>query len=176
MVDGRSDKCTFRIKYSTSPSEAEVEYLMECANWAPTHHNTQPWRYVVIAGTNNIIGKSRFIIHNPTFLRSVTGDKQRDKVITTYFLEFWHFLNGSFFNVVHVDLLCTQICNFLGLLEDIIILFYLISWRISYMHRKFNNISNHSRGIARNSLKIFPCPNFQILKKLPNFFFFLWGG
>jgi len=42
-------------------SEAEVEYLMECANWAPTHHNTQPWRYVVIAGTNNIIDYFDFL-------------------------------------------------------------------------------------------------------------------
>ena len=44
------------------------------------------------------------------------------------------------------------------------------------MHRKFNNISNHSRGYVQNTLKIFPCPHFQILKKLPQFFFVGGGG
>ena len=33
-----------------SVSRAEVEQLLEAANWAPTHGRTEPWRYVVIQG------------------------------------------------------------------------------------------------------------------------------
>ena len=31
-------------------TKEEVELLLEAANWAPTHHRTEPWRYVVIQG------------------------------------------------------------------------------------------------------------------------------
>ena len=31
-------------------SRAEVETLLEAANWAPTHHRSEPWRFVVIEG------------------------------------------------------------------------------------------------------------------------------
>ena len=31
-------------------TQEEVELLLEAANWAPTHHRTEPWRYVVIQG------------------------------------------------------------------------------------------------------------------------------
>ena len=33
-----------------SVTRAEVEQLLEAANWAPTHGRTEPWRYVVIQG------------------------------------------------------------------------------------------------------------------------------
>jgi len=42
-------------------SESEVDYLMECANWAPTHGKTEPWRYVVISGNNNIMDYFDFL-------------------------------------------------------------------------------------------------------------------
>ena len=32
----------------------EVETLLEAANWAPTHHRTEPWRFVVIEGSQGI--------------------------------------------------------------------------------------------------------------------------
>jgi nitroreductase len=32
------------------PSRADVEALLEAATMAPTHHMTQPWRFVVVAG------------------------------------------------------------------------------------------------------------------------------
>ena len=38
-------------------SDETIEYLLEAGNWAPTHHKTQPWRYIVISGPNNILGK-----------------------------------------------------------------------------------------------------------------------
>ena len=31
-------------------SREELERLLEAANWAPTHHRSEPWRYVVIEG------------------------------------------------------------------------------------------------------------------------------
>ena len=37
-------------------STDDIEYLMEAGNWAPTHHKSEPWRYIVISGTKNILG------------------------------------------------------------------------------------------------------------------------
>jgi len=33
----------------------EVETLLEAANWAPTHHRSEPWRFVVIEGSEGIM-------------------------------------------------------------------------------------------------------------------------
>lgn len=35
-------------------SKAEVDLVLEAANWAPTHHKTEPWRYTVIEGSEGI--------------------------------------------------------------------------------------------------------------------------
>ena len=32
-------------------TRAELETLLEAANWAPTHHRSEPWRFVVIQGS-----------------------------------------------------------------------------------------------------------------------------
>ena len=32
-------------------SREELERLLEAANWAPTHHRSEPWRFVVIQGS-----------------------------------------------------------------------------------------------------------------------------
>jgi len=32
------------------PPRAQIEQLLEAASWAPNHHLTEPWRFVVIAG------------------------------------------------------------------------------------------------------------------------------
>ena len=33
----------------------EVETLLEAANWAPTHHRSEPWRFVVIEGSEGVM-------------------------------------------------------------------------------------------------------------------------
>ena len=38
-----------------SVSREEVETILEAANWAPTHHRSEPWRYVVIEGSEGIM-------------------------------------------------------------------------------------------------------------------------
>ena len=30
-------------------SDAEVQQILEAANWAPTHGKTEPWRFAVLA-------------------------------------------------------------------------------------------------------------------------------
>ena len=32
----------------------EIDLLLEAANWAPTHHKSEPWRYVVIQGGQGV--------------------------------------------------------------------------------------------------------------------------
>lgn len=36
------------------PSRTAVEQLLEAATWAPNHHVTEPWRFVVVAGDARI--------------------------------------------------------------------------------------------------------------------------
>jgi len=35
-------------------TRSEVELILEAANWAPTHHKTEPWRYTVVEGADAI--------------------------------------------------------------------------------------------------------------------------
>jgi len=35
-------------------SQEEIERLLEAANWAPTHHRSEPWRYVVVSGASGV--------------------------------------------------------------------------------------------------------------------------
>jgi len=37
-------------------SRDEVEFVLEAANWAPTHHRNEPWRYRVLEGPEAISG------------------------------------------------------------------------------------------------------------------------
>jgi len=39
----------------------DVETLLEAANWAPTHKKTEPWRFTVIAGSENLSDYLGFI-------------------------------------------------------------------------------------------------------------------
>jgi len=38
-----------------------LNYLLEAANWAPTHHKSEPWRYVVISGSKNMLDYMEFL-------------------------------------------------------------------------------------------------------------------
>jgi len=38
----------------SSLSKEEVEFVLEAANWAPTHHRNEPWRYSVLEGPEAI--------------------------------------------------------------------------------------------------------------------------
>jgi len=31
-------------------TKEEIDFLLEASNWAPTHHRSEPWRYVVVQG------------------------------------------------------------------------------------------------------------------------------
>lgn len=38
-----------RLKKDEVPKET-IEQIVEAATWAPSHHNTQPWRFIVMTG------------------------------------------------------------------------------------------------------------------------------
>jgi nitroreductase len=42
-------------------SEEDIEILLDAANWAPTHHRSEPWRYVVLSGPGPIIQYLEYI-------------------------------------------------------------------------------------------------------------------
>lgn len=44
-------RAVFPEQYNDKPiSKADIEKILEAANWAPTHKRTQPWRFKVLMG------------------------------------------------------------------------------------------------------------------------------
>lgn len=44
-------RSVFPVQYNDKPiSKAQIERVLEAANWAPTHKRTEPWRFKVLLG------------------------------------------------------------------------------------------------------------------------------
>ncbi|WP_282159644.1 nitroreductase family protein [Ulvibacterium marinum] len=44
-------RSVFPVQYNSSPiAKADIEKVLEAANWAPTHRKTEPWRFKVLLG------------------------------------------------------------------------------------------------------------------------------
>jgi nitroreductase len=46
----RSRRNTKKLRPEPAPTKRQIEALLDAATWAPNHHMTEPWRFVVIAG------------------------------------------------------------------------------------------------------------------------------
>ena len=47
----RNRRSVFPVQYNTTPiAKADIEEILEAANWAPTHKKTEPWRFKVLQG------------------------------------------------------------------------------------------------------------------------------
>ena len=47
----KTRRAVFPVQYNEIPiSRAEIEIILEAANWAPTHKRTEPWRFKVFQG------------------------------------------------------------------------------------------------------------------------------
>ena len=44
----------YLLNVSNPVTDVELESLLEAANWAPTHEKTEPWRFVVMSGSEAI--------------------------------------------------------------------------------------------------------------------------
>ncbi len=43
-------------QYNKQPiTDEELQKILESANWAPTHRNTEPWRFKVMQGESRLI-------------------------------------------------------------------------------------------------------------------------
>ena len=52
-------------------SDSDIKEMLECANWAPTHKFTEPWRFVVFSGES----KTKFGKDHAEMYKSIkTGD------------------------------------------------------------------------------------------------------
>ncbi|HIW33661.1 MAG TPA: nitroreductase [Candidatus Paenibacillus intestinavium] len=63
-----------RVKQDSVP-KAIIEKLIEASTWAPSHHNTQPWRYVVMTGE----GRAKLGKGYAEVFTAVTGEKDEEK-------------------------------------------------------------------------------------------------
>ncbi len=62
--------------YEDRPVPLElVEELLDCAVWAPNHHLTQPWRFILVRGE----GRRRIAEARRQFAESEAGDPERRK-------------------------------------------------------------------------------------------------
>ena len=50
VIDAIKSRRTVRKMNSEVPTRQQIEQIIEAATWAPTHHVTEPWRFVVLAG------------------------------------------------------------------------------------------------------------------------------
>jgi nitroreductase len=49
----KSRRSVFPAQYNKEPiSKAELDQILEAANWAPTHKKTEPWRFKVMQGAS----------------------------------------------------------------------------------------------------------------------------
>ena len=39
-----------RMEPDKLPPRTDIELIIEAATWAPNHHSTEPWRFVVLEG------------------------------------------------------------------------------------------------------------------------------
>jgi len=63
-----------RVKRDDVPREL-IEQVIEAATWAPSHHNTQPWRFVVMTGEGRkLLGEGYANVYTAT-----TGDHDAEK-------------------------------------------------------------------------------------------------
>lgn len=63
-----------RVKGEEVPREL-IEQLLEAATWAPSHHNTQPWKFVVMTGEGRrLLGEGYANVYSAT-----TGDQDVEK-------------------------------------------------------------------------------------------------
>ncbi|MDA4135271.1 MAG: nitroreductase [Thaumarchaeota archaeon] len=46
----RSRRSIRKMRLDLSPTREQVTEIIEAATWAPNHHLTEPWRFIVIAG------------------------------------------------------------------------------------------------------------------------------
>lgn len=50
VIAALHDRRSSPVLRSDRPSRREVERIIEAAGWAPNHHKTEPWRFVVLTG------------------------------------------------------------------------------------------------------------------------------
>ncbi|HKG25442.1 MAG TPA: nitroreductase family protein [Thermomicrobiales bacterium] len=66
----RTRRSTGKVRQDPLPREV-IEELLEAASWAPNHHVTQPWRFVVIGGEarealGEVMGRSKVARLDPS--------------------------------------------------------------------------------------------------------------
>ncbi|URN95113.1 MAG: nitroreductase [Candidatus Pristimantibacillus lignocellulolyticus] len=75
IIQALHDRRTIgRVKKDIVP-KAIIEKLIEAATWAPSHHNTQPWKFVVMTGE----GRAKLGEGYAEVFTAVTGETDEEK-------------------------------------------------------------------------------------------------
>ncbi|MFD1954887.1 nitroreductase [Paenibacillus thailandensis] len=75
----RTRRSIGRVKKDPVPREA-VERALEAASWAPSHFNTQPWKFIVMTGEGRAkLGEGYALVAAPSF-EGLSAEEREEKL------------------------------------------------------------------------------------------------
>lgn len=72
IIESRRTVKTMAMNGNIIP-QADIEEILEMANWAPTHGRTEPWRFMVLSGEN----LAKFGFHHAELYAANTNPEER---------------------------------------------------------------------------------------------------
>lgn len=80
MISAIRSRRSIRKMRAEAPTREIVETILEAATWAPNHHLTEPWRFVVLAGDErrNLGEKLSEALES-----SIREDQRREQILQT---------------------------------------------------------------------------------------------
>lgn len=74
----RERRSVGRVKPDNVP-KALIEQMLEAATWAPNHHGTEPWRFIVMTGEGRRVLGQAYVDFAADALKGLTGDELRER-------------------------------------------------------------------------------------------------
>ncbi|MFC5531368.1 nitroreductase family protein [Cohnella yongneupensis] len=68
-----------RVKADSVPKEL-IEQMIEAAVWAPNHHGTEPWRFIVMTGEGRCVLGQAYVDFAAGALQALEGDELQERI------------------------------------------------------------------------------------------------
>src|ERR1700730_15392429 len=79
VIEAIKSRRSVRAMTPEVPSREIIEAILEAATWAPNHHLTEPWRFVVIAGEDRLkLGEAMALALEKTLTK---GDPRNEEIL-----------------------------------------------------------------------------------------------
>lgn len=74
----RERRSVGRVKPDNVPKEL-IERMIEAAVWAPNHHGTEPWRFIVMTGDGRRVLGQAYVDYAADSLKAFTGEELQER-------------------------------------------------------------------------------------------------